>query len=146
MPPNREADRSGVSLGSHRPTVILTLPCLVEKKRTKVRSLAVLFSATDWDRSLARFPPTQSTNRNSTNPLVDKSDDSAAVRNGVSRPVDLIYKYITNPPFCITYSREAAGCNREMHVWEYAYEHRRTWVPLTALRFLALLMTPSKIQ
>ncbi|CAD5197564.1 unnamed protein product, partial [Musa acuminata subsp. malaccensis] len=48
------ADRIGVSLGSHRPTVILKLPCLVEKKLTKVRSLAVLFSATDWDRSPAR--------------------------------------------------------------------------------------------
>ncbi|CAD5167213.1 unnamed protein product, partial [Musa acuminata subsp. malaccensis] len=48
------ADRIGVSLGSHRPTVILKLPCLVEKKLTKVRSLAVLFSAADWDRSPAR--------------------------------------------------------------------------------------------
>ncbi|KAJ6804116.1 hypothetical protein M6B38_186615 [Iris pallida] len=54
MPPNRGADRIEVSLGSHRPTVILKLPCLVEKKRTRVRSLAVLFSATDWDRSPAR--------------------------------------------------------------------------------------------
>ncbi|KAG6383915.1 hypothetical protein SASPL_155533 (mitochondrion) [Salvia splendens] len=47
------ADRIGVSLGSHRPTVILKLPCLVEKKRTKVRSLAVLFSVANWDRSPA---------------------------------------------------------------------------------------------
>jgi len=54
MPPSRGADRIGVSLGSHRPTVILKLPCLVEKKRTRVRSLAVLFSAADWDRSPAR--------------------------------------------------------------------------------------------
>lgn len=54
MPPGRGADRIGVSLGSHRPTVILKLPCLVEKKRTKVRSLAVLFSAANWDRSPAR--------------------------------------------------------------------------------------------
>ena len=54
MPPSRGADRIGVSLGSHRPTVILKLPCLVEKKRTKVRSLAVLFSAANWDRSPAR--------------------------------------------------------------------------------------------
>jgi hypothetical protein len=39
--------------GSHRPTVILKLQqCLVEK-RTKVRSLAVLFSAANWDRSPA---------------------------------------------------------------------------------------------
>ncbi|GJW31177.1 hypothetical protein Tco_0051209 [Tanacetum coccineum] len=35
-------------------TVILKLPCLVEKKRTKVRSLAVLFSVANWDRSPAR--------------------------------------------------------------------------------------------
>lgn len=42
MPPGRGADRIGVSLGSHRPTVILKLPCLVEKKRTKVRSLSPL--------------------------------------------------------------------------------------------------------
>ncbi|CBI33204.3 unnamed protein product, partial [Vitis vinifera] len=28
MPPSRGADRIGVSLGSHRPTVILKLPCL----------------------------------------------------------------------------------------------------------------------
>ncbi|KAK2351200.1 hypothetical protein QL285_097489 [Trifolium repens] len=83
MPPSWGADRIGVSLGSHRPTVILKLPCLVEKKRTKVRSLAVLFSAANWDRSPAR---------NSTNPLVDKSDDSAAVRNGVYRLVDLIFR------------------------------------------------------
>ncbi|WOG81105.1 hypothetical protein DCAR_0100250 [Daucus carota subsp. sativus] len=41
MPPSRGADRIGVSLGSHRPTVILKLPCLVEKTRTKVRSLVV---------------------------------------------------------------------------------------------------------
>ncbi|KAF1856883.1 hypothetical protein Lal_00001785 [Lupinus albus] len=54
MPPSWGADRIGVSLGSHRPTVILKLPCLVEKKRTKVRSLAVLFSAANWDRSPAR--------------------------------------------------------------------------------------------
>ncbi|KAL0293752.1 UNVERIFIED_CONTAM: hypothetical protein Scaly_2577300 [Sesamum calycinum] len=54
MPPGRGADRIGVSLGSHRPTVILKLPCLVEKKRTKVRSLAVLFSVANWDRSPAR--------------------------------------------------------------------------------------------
>jgi hypothetical protein len=54
MPPSRGADRIGVSLGSHRPTVLLKLLCLVEKKRTKVRSLAVLFSAADWDRSPAR--------------------------------------------------------------------------------------------
>ncbi|GKE00401.1 hypothetical protein Tco_1388384 [Tanacetum coccineum] len=53
MPPSRGADRIGVSLGSHRPTVILKLPCLVEKKRTKVRSLAVLFSVANWDRSPA---------------------------------------------------------------------------------------------
>uniref|UniRef100_A0A151UEX6 NADH-ubiquinone oxidoreductase chain 6 n=1 Tax=Cajanus cajan TaxID=3821 RepID=A0A151UEX6_CAJCA len=53
MPPSWGADRIGVSLGSHRPTVILKLPCLVEKKRTKVRSLAVLFSAANWDRSPA---------------------------------------------------------------------------------------------
>ncbi|WMV40550.1 hypothetical protein MTR67_033935 [Solanum verrucosum] len=53
MPPSRGADRIGVSLGSHRPTIILKLPCLVEKKRTKVRSLAVLFSVANWDRSLA---------------------------------------------------------------------------------------------
>ncbi|KAL0297975.1 UNVERIFIED_CONTAM: hypothetical protein Scaly_3077600 [Sesamum calycinum] len=91
MPPGRGADRIGVSLGSHRPTVILKLPCLVEKKRTKVRSLAVLFSVANWDRSPARerslsiclalvdFP--QRNPQNSTNPLVDKSDDSAAVRN-----------------------------------------------------------------
>ncbi|KAK1406015.1 hypothetical protein QVD17_42326 [Tagetes erecta] len=52
--PCRGADRIGVSLGSHRPTVILKLPCLVEKKRTKVRSLAVLFSVANWDRSPAR--------------------------------------------------------------------------------------------
>nr|GEU46246.1 hypothetical protein [Tanacetum cinerariifolium] len=51
MPPGRGADRIGVSLGSHRPTVILKLSCLVEKKRTKVRSLAVLFSVVNWDRS-----------------------------------------------------------------------------------------------
>ncbi|KAI4298058.1 hypothetical protein MLD38_040482 [Melastoma candidum] len=38
MPPRRGADRIGVSLGSHRPTVILKLPCLVEKKRTKGRN------------------------------------------------------------------------------------------------------------
>ncbi|KAK7375951.1 hypothetical protein VNO78_35266 [Psophocarpus tetragonolobus] len=43
-----------ITAGSHRPTVILKLPCLVEKKRTKVRSLAVLFSAANWDRSPAR--------------------------------------------------------------------------------------------
>ncbi|KAF1858947.1 hypothetical protein Lal_00000767 [Lupinus albus] len=55
MPPSWGADRIGVSLGSHRPTVILKLPCLVEKKRTKVRSLAVLFSAANWDRSPARI-------------------------------------------------------------------------------------------
>ncbi|XLR27556.1 hypothetical protein S83_055456, partial [Arachis hypogaea] len=54
MPPSWGADRIGVSLGSHRPTVILKLPCLVEKKRTKVLSLAVLFSAANWDRSPAR--------------------------------------------------------------------------------------------
>lgn len=54
MPPSRGAGRIGVSLGSHRPTVILKLPCLVEKKQTKVRSLAVLFSVADWDRSPAR--------------------------------------------------------------------------------------------
>ena len=54
MPPSRGADRIGVSLGSHRPTVILKLSCLVEKKRTKVRSLPVLFSAANWDRSPAR--------------------------------------------------------------------------------------------
>src|ERR1035438_4904821 len=54
MPPSRGADRIRVSLGSHRPTVILKLLRLVEKKRTKVRSLAVLFSAADWDRSPAR--------------------------------------------------------------------------------------------
>ena len=48
------ADRIGVSLGSHWPTVLLKLLCLVEKKRTKVRSLDVLFSAADWDRSPAR--------------------------------------------------------------------------------------------
>ncbi|XBI17632.1 hypothetical protein VPH35_059638 [Triticum aestivum] len=57
MPPSRGgggADRIGVSLGSHQPTVLLKLLCLVEKKRTKVRSLAVLFSAADWDRSPAR--------------------------------------------------------------------------------------------
>ncbi|GAU19250.1 hypothetical protein TSUD_199310 [Trifolium subterraneum] len=53
MPPSWGADRIGASLGSHRPTVILKLPCLVEKKRTKVRSLAVLFSAANWDRSPA---------------------------------------------------------------------------------------------
>ncbi|CAH1414468.1 unnamed protein product [Lactuca virosa] len=53
MPPSRGADRIGVSLGSHRPTVILKLPCLVEKKRTKVRSVAVLFSVANWDRSPA---------------------------------------------------------------------------------------------
>ncbi|EEF27636.1 conserved hypothetical protein [Ricinus communis] len=40
MPPSRGADRIGVSLGSHRPTVILKLPCLVEKKRTKAFPLA----------------------------------------------------------------------------------------------------------
>ncbi|RAL47982.1 hypothetical protein DM860_016183 [Cuscuta australis] len=33
MPPSRGTDRIGVSLGSHRPTVILKLLCLVEKKR-----------------------------------------------------------------------------------------------------------------
>ncbi|CAN6440314.1 unnamed protein product [Victoria cruziana] len=146
MPPSREVDRSRVSLGSHRPTVILTLPCLVEKKQTKVCSLAILFSAADWDRSPARFPPTQSTNRNFTNPLVDKSDDSAAVRNGVSRPVDLIYssrgQYI--PKGKCTFMRHVSGCIGK--IGEYAYEHGRTWVPLTVLRFLALLMTPSKIQ
>lgn len=54
MPSSRGADRIGVSLGSHRPTVILKLTCLVEKKRTKVRSLVVLFSAANWDRSPAR--------------------------------------------------------------------------------------------
>lgn len=56
MPPSRGADRIGVSLGGRRPTVILKLPCLVEKKkkRTKVRSLAVLFSVANWDRSPAR--------------------------------------------------------------------------------------------
>ncbi|KAF6995909.1 hypothetical protein CFC21_012330 [Triticum aestivum] len=54
MPPSWGVDRIGVSLGSHRPTVLLKLLCLVEKKRTKVRSLAVLFSAADWDRSPAR--------------------------------------------------------------------------------------------
>ncbi|XLR19238.1 hypothetical protein S83_047150, partial [Arachis hypogaea] len=54
MPPSWGADRIGVSLGSHRPKIILKLPCLVEKKRTKVRSLAVLFSAANWDRSPAR--------------------------------------------------------------------------------------------
>ncbi|KAK7298404.1 hypothetical protein VNO77_46864 [Canavalia gladiata] len=46
--------RKGKKTSSHRPTVILKLPCLVEKKRTKVRSLAVLFSAANWDRSPAR--------------------------------------------------------------------------------------------
>nr|GEW54687.1 hypothetical protein [Tanacetum cinerariifolium] len=51
---SRGADRIRVSLGSHRPTVILKLLCLVEKKRTKVRSLAVLFSVANWDRSPAR--------------------------------------------------------------------------------------------
>ncbi|KAL0290665.1 UNVERIFIED_CONTAM: hypothetical protein Scaly_2663700 [Sesamum calycinum] len=60
MPPGRGADRIGVSLGSHRPTVILKLPCLVEKKRTKVRSLAVLFSVANWDRSPARLDLDQS--------------------------------------------------------------------------------------
>ncbi|KAK8937338.1 hypothetical protein KSP39_PZI012609 [Platanthera zijinensis] len=54
MPPSQGADRIRVSLGSHRPTVILKLPCLVEKKRTKVRSLGVLFSIVDWDCSPAR--------------------------------------------------------------------------------------------
>ncbi|KAK4377190.1 hypothetical protein RND71_003486 [Anisodus tanguticus] len=53
MPPSRGMDRIGVSLGSHRPTVILKLPCLVEKKRTKVLSVVVLFSVANWDRSLA---------------------------------------------------------------------------------------------
>ncbi|KAG4911395.1 hypothetical protein JHK82_044116 [Glycine max] len=72
MPPSWGADRIGVSLGSHRPTVILKLPCLVEKKRTKISPNAIHI--------------------NSTNPLVDKSDDSAAVRNGVSRLVDLIFR------------------------------------------------------
>jgi hypothetical protein len=33
------ADRIGVSLGRHRPTVLLKLLCLVEKKQTKLRSL-----------------------------------------------------------------------------------------------------------
>nr|DAD25507.1 TPA_asm: hypothetical protein HUJ06_026971 [Nelumbo nucifera]DAD25669.1 TPA_asm: hypothetical protein HUJ06_027133 [Nelumbo nucifera]DAD25694.1 TPA_asm: hypothetical protein HUJ06_027158 [Nelumbo nucifera] len=42
MPPSRGADRIGVSLGSHRPTVILKLPCLVEKKRTKVQHITHL--------------------------------------------------------------------------------------------------------
>ncbi|GJX69911.1 NADH dehydrogenase subunit 1 [Tanacetum coccineum] len=45
------------SLGSHRPTVILKLPCLVEKKRINVRSLAVLFFVANWDRSPARLVP-----------------------------------------------------------------------------------------
>ncbi|KAI8570878.1 hypothetical protein RHMOL_Rhmol01G0072300 [Rhododendron molle] len=40
MSPSRGADRIGVSLGSHRPTVILKLPCLVEKKRTKAFPVA----------------------------------------------------------------------------------------------------------
>ncbi|KAL5834657.1 hypothetical protein ACOSQ4_014154 [Xanthoceras sorbifolium] len=49
MPPSRGADRIGVFLGSHRPTIILKLSCLVEKKRRKVCSLAVLFSVANWD-------------------------------------------------------------------------------------------------
>ncbi|KAK4339221.1 hypothetical protein RND71_040683 [Anisodus tanguticus] len=44
----------GIRSNNRYPTVILKLPCLVEKKRTKVRSLAVLFSAMNWDRSPAR--------------------------------------------------------------------------------------------
>lgn len=54
MPPSRGADRIRVSLGNHRPTVLLKPPCLVEKKRRKVGSLAVLFSVANWDRSPAR--------------------------------------------------------------------------------------------
>ncbi|KAI3818846.1 hypothetical protein L1987_12667 [Smallanthus sonchifolius] len=39
MPPIWGADRIGFSLGSHRPTVILKLPCLVEKKKTKLGAI-----------------------------------------------------------------------------------------------------------
>ncbi|KAL5769979.1 hypothetical protein ACOSP7_014133 [Xanthoceras sorbifolium] len=49
MPSSWGADRIGVFLGSHRPTIILKLSCLVEKKRRKVCSLAVLFSVANWD-------------------------------------------------------------------------------------------------
>ncbi|CAJ2659827.1 unnamed protein product [Trifolium pratense] len=50
MPPSWGADRIGASLGSHRPTVSLNFRAWW---RRKVRSLAVLFSAANWDRSPA---------------------------------------------------------------------------------------------
>ncbi|WOL15830.1 Nad1 [Canna indica] len=62
--------------GSHRPTVILKLPCLVEKKRTKQRerSLSICLALVD-------FPRRNSKTKIPRIPEVDKSDDSAAVRN-----------------------------------------------------------------
>ncbi|PIA41072.1 hypothetical protein AQUCO_02300103v1 [Aquilegia coerulea] len=48
MPPSRGADRIGVSLGSHRPTVILKLPCLLGAERP----LDLLTAAQDGRRRL----------------------------------------------------------------------------------------------
>ncbi|KAI5013015.1 hypothetical protein ZWY2020_027969 [Hordeum vulgare] len=44
--PTSQGDRIGVSLGSHRPIVLLKLRCLVEKKQSKVHSLAYPSSGT----------------------------------------------------------------------------------------------------
>ncbi|KAK9034040.1 hypothetical protein V6N11_050219 [Hibiscus sabdariffa] len=118
MPPSRGADRIGVSLGSHRPAVILKLSCLVERSEQRyARLLSCSLSRTRIARQLGlvlhtqkvaliskqsfsfvscfllaagkesiylpsfgRFPPTQSTEIPRIS-LVDKSDDSATVRN-----------------------------------------------------------------
>lgn len=64
---------------------------------------------------------------------MDKSDDSAAVRNCLSRLLDLIYSYgaihtkrfeegrrirVYNQPTLLYNLSEAAGCIREVHVCE----------------------------
>lgn len=80
MPPSQRLDRIGVSLGSHQPTIILKLLCLVEKKQTKVLSLAVLFSIANWDLLLARSDWSKNGREHITQLRVQ----------GVERPLDLL--------------------------------------------------------